>query len=31
MGTLNRNRGKEKSDDILSVQKEDWKRIVPYL
>lgn len=31
MGTLNRNRGKDKSSDILSVQKEDWKRIVPYL
>lgn len=31
MGTLNRNRGKDTSADILSVQKEDWKRIVPYL
>ena len=31
LGTLNRNRGKEKLDDILAYQKEDWKRIIPYL
>lgn len=27
MGTLNRNRGKEKTENVLDVQKEDWKRI----
>ena len=31
LGTLNRNRGKDKSDDILAIQKQDWKRIIPYL
>lgn len=31
LGTLNRNRGKGKMDDILGLQKQDWKRIIPYL
>lgn len=31
LGTLNRNRGSEKSEDILALQKQDWKRIIPYL
>ena len=31
LGTLNRNRGKGEMDDILEVQKRDWKRVIPYL
>ena len=31
LGTLNRNRGKDKSKDVLEFQKQDWKRILPYL
>ena len=31
LGTLNRNRGKEKPEDILAYQKQDWKKIIPYL
>jgi len=31
LGTLNRNRGKAKPEDILEYQKQDWKRILPYL
>lgn len=31
LGTLNRNRGKGKLEDILATQKCDWKRILPYL
>jgi hypothetical protein len=31
LGTLNRNRGKEKNEDVLAIQKQDWKRIIPYL
>lgn len=31
LGTLNRNRGKDKREDILAFQKQDWKRILPYL
>lgn len=31
LGTLNRNRGYEKNEDILAIQKRDWKRIIPYL
>lgn len=31
LGTLNRNRGKDKLEDILAVQKQDWKKILPYV
>ena len=31
LGTLNRNRGYEKNEDVLAIQKKDWKRIIPYL
>lgn len=31
LGTLNRNRGKDKPEDILAYQKDDWKKIIPYL
>ncbi len=31
LGTLNRNRGKDKPENILEYQKQDWKRIIPYL
>ena len=31
LGTMNRNRGKDKQKDILVYQKQDWKRILPYL
>ena len=31
LGTLNRNRGKDKPADILEYQKQDWKKIIPYL
>lgn len=31
LGTLNRNRGKGKLDDKLSVQYHDWEQIIPYL
>lgn len=31
LGTLNRNRGKKKPEDILEYQKQDWKRILSYL
>lgn len=31
LGSLNRNRGREKTQDILEIQRNDWKRIIPYL
>ena len=31
LGTMNRNRGCPKTEDILEVQKRDWKKIIPYL
>lgn len=31
LGTLNRNRGKDKQTDVLFFQKQDWRRILPYL
>ena len=31
LGSLNRNRGKEKTQDILEIQRNDWRRIIPYL
>lgn len=31
LGTMNRNRGMEKTADVLEVQKRDWGRIRPYL
>ena len=31
MGTLNRNRGRDVSAKDLSLQKQDWARIVPYI
>lgn len=31
LGTMNRNRGKGKLEDVLEPQRNDWKRIAPYL
>ena len=31
LGTMNRNRGKDRQTDTLKIQKEDWQRILPYL
>lgn len=31
LGTLNRNRGREKTEDILEAQKKDWACIRPYV
>lgn len=31
LGTLNRNRGKDKPEDILTYQKQDWRKILPYI